>query len=136
MNNKYGLCCNCPPLMGSTREFTEWKSSRSDEVVAMKALGFTNVNDYRQHMIANADTIAKAKMDELVKANTCRSGKGNTFFIDSSKFNDFIQDISPLSISDIVGKSDEPEDTPVSLRGENMTLSNMSARNSKYVEYR
>ena len=128
-NNKYGTCCGCPAIANKSREFTNWTSARIYNTEMMKKLGKTNSNDYRESLQNNSEIIIKNTFNDFETNYKCKNNGSNVFYIDSSKFNDYYDNlnvISSKSKSDIKNYEQEEKGTPVKFIEENMSLSSLS----------
>jgi hypothetical protein len=85
LNNKFGVCCGCPPLMSDRRLFTNYVSSRTFNDESRKAMKLGDSHAYRGKLQSDASIIAS---NEIAKANKqiCKSDGKTNFYIDTSKY--------------------------------------------------
>lgn len=96
-NNKFGICCKCPAISNITREFTVWSSSRIYNYDLMKKNKLNNANSFRSLLQSNGEDIIKNKYNDFENNFKCVNNGNNIFYIDSSKFNDYYNNLNNVS---------------------------------------
>ena len=86
LNNKFGECCGCPPLMSDRRMFTNYVSSRTFNDENRKAMKLGDSHAYRSKLQSDGSIIAANEVAK-VENQRCRSDGKTKFYIDSSKYN-------------------------------------------------
>jgi hypothetical protein len=87
LDNKNGICCNCPALMDYSRDITQWKSAKIHDIEMMKKLNITNSLDYKNVLQEHGEHIIRNTIDEYNKKYRCINGKD--FYLDTSNFHQF-----------------------------------------------
>ncbi len=87
LNNKFGKCCGCPPIMTRGRLFRNFVSSHIFEDSNRKRLNMPDSHAYRKELQTNAISHIQEPINNLEKNHKCKSDSNNKFYIDSSKFN-------------------------------------------------
>lgn len=96
-DNKYSSCCGCPAVTDITREFTVYSSSRLYNFETMKKTKTTNAHDYRASLQLNGDKIIKNTNADFDKNFKCKNNGQNIFYLDSSKYNAYYENINAIS---------------------------------------
>jgi hypothetical protein len=79
INNKFGTCCKCPPLMSDSRLFTTYVPHKNYNETMMSKLGITNSNDYRMVLQNNAENMIKT-INKNLEENVCTNNNNVKFF--------------------------------------------------------
>lgn len=126
-DNKYATCCGCPAILNSPRELTEWSSAKLYNIKMMKKMNTTNSHDYRASLQANAESIMKNTVNDFETNYKCKSSAKNTFYLDSSVYNAYYDNVNTISAKPEVQKFQKNAKTmSVSSMSPNMTLSSIS----------
>jgi hypothetical protein len=96
-NNKFGICCKCPAITNKTRELTVWSNSHIYDNDVMKKIGITNAHDYRLSLQSNGENIIKNTLNDFEKNYKCVNAQSNVFYIDSSKYNQYYDNLNANS---------------------------------------
>ena len=86
LNNKFGICCDCPALMSGNMYFTNFESSRIYNDSMQKKLQINDSHTYRLKLQNDATKIIKNETMRF-ENNRCKTNDKNKFYIDSSKYN-------------------------------------------------
>ena len=81
LDNKFGVCCNCPAIMDESRLFTNYVPHKSYNRQFMNNLNVINNNDYRRILQYNLHPNNKDMSMQCIKSIN--------FNIDGSKINAF-----------------------------------------------
>jgi hypothetical protein len=127
-DNKFGICCKCPAISNIPRELTIWKSSRVYNYEMMKKNRINNANDYRALLQSNAVNIIENTYNDFENNFKCVNNDPNVFYIDSSKFNQYYDNLNFDSKKSDIKNYDKRAARRISLdsMGNNITLSSLS----------
>lgn len=127
-NNKYGICCGCPAISNKPREFTNWRCAKIYNNEMMKKIGKTNSNDYRESLQYNGQSIIKNTFNDFENNYKCKNNKSNVFYIDSSKINEYYDNLNMKSQKQSKVRNFEKESKGIdfTLIEQNMSLSSLS----------
>ena len=81
LDNKFGVCCNCPAIMDDSRLFTNYVPHKSYNRQFMNELEVLNNNDYRN--------ILQNKLQIYNKNMNMQCTNSNNFNIDGSIINTY-----------------------------------------------
>jgi hypothetical protein len=96
-NNKFGTCCKCPAMTNKTRELTVWSNPHLHDNDMMKKMGITNTHDYRASLQSNGENIIKNTYNDFETNYKCTNTGSNIFYIDSSKYNQYYENLNAIS---------------------------------------
>jgi hypothetical protein len=74
MNNKFGDCCNCPPLSDG-RFLTRYDDRIELDLEIMKKNNIGNSLELRKYLIDNASNLIDSNIKNIEKSNKCNYNK-------------------------------------------------------------